>query len=74
MNRFDAILLIAFGGPENPDEIRPFLERVTEGRGIPPARLEEVARHYEQIGGGAPRRRAWRRGRAPASRSAGARR
>ncbi|MCY4486636.1 MAG: ferrochelatase [Deltaproteobacteria bacterium] len=54
MNRFDAILLIAFGGPENPDEIRPFLERVTEGRGIPPARLEEVARHYEQIGGRSP--------------------
>ncbi len=54
MNRFDAILLIAFGGPENPDEIRPFLERVTEGRGIPPARLEEVAHHYELIGGRSP--------------------
>ena len=54
MNPFDAILLIAFGGPEHPDEIRPFLERVTEGRGIPPARLQEVARHYELIGGRSP--------------------
>ncbi|MDE0030136.1 MAG: ferrochelatase [Deltaproteobacteria bacterium] len=54
MNRFDAILLIAFGGPENPDEIRPFLERVTEGRGIPRARLDEVAHHYELIGGRSP--------------------
>lgn len=54
MNRFDAILLIAFGGPEHPGEIRPFLRRVTEGRGIPPARLEEVARHYELIGGRSP--------------------
>lgn len=54
MTRFDAILLIAFGGPENPDEIRPFLERVTEGRGVPRARLEEVAHHYELIGGRSP--------------------
>lgn len=51
---FDAILLIAFGGPESPGEIRPFLERVTAGRRIPPARLEEVARHYELIGGRSP--------------------
>ena len=54
MTRFDAILLIAFGGPENPGEIRPFLERVTEGRGIPRARLEAVAHHYELIGGRSP--------------------
>ena len=54
MDRYDAILLIAFGGPENRDEIRPFLERVTAGRGIPPARLETVARHYELIGGRSP--------------------
>lgn len=54
MNRFDAVLLIAFGGPENPDEIRPFLERVTEGRRIPRARLDEVAGHYEVIGGRSP--------------------
>lgn len=54
MNRFDAVLLIAFGGPENPDEVRPFLERVTAGRRIPRARLDEVARHYERIGGRSP--------------------
>lgn len=50
----DAILLIAFGGPEDPDEIRPFLQRVTAGRRIPPARLEAVAHHYELIGGRSP--------------------
>lgn len=54
MNRFDAVLLIAFGGPENPDEVRPFLERVTAGRRIPRARLDEVVRHYELIGGRSP--------------------
>src|ERR1043165_7861337 len=49
---FDAVLLIAFGGPTRPEEIRPFLEIVTRGRRIPPARLEEVARHYERMPGG----------------------
>jgi ferrochelatase len=48
----DAVLLVAFGGPTRPDEIRPFLEIVTRGRRIPPARLEEVAHHYEQMPGG----------------------
>jgi len=50
----DAVLLVAFGGPERPEEIRPFLQIVTAGRPIPPARLEEVARHYEVIGGRSP--------------------
>jgi ferrochelatase len=48
----DAVLLIAFGGPTRPEEIRPFLENVTRGRRIPPARLEEVAHHYERMPGG----------------------
>ena len=37
----DSILLIAFGGPTTPAEIRPFLDIVTHGRRIPPERLEE---------------------------------
>jgi len=49
-----AVLLIAFGGPTAPEEIRPFLERVTRGMPIPRERLEEVARHYEAVGGGSP--------------------
>jgi ferrochelatase len=54
MSRFDSVLLIAFGGPEKPEDIRPFLEIVTAGRGIPPDRLEEVAHHYEAMGGRSP--------------------
>jgi ferrochelatase len=50
----DAVLLIAFGGPEKPEDIRPFLRIVTEGRRIPPERIEEVAHHYEVIGGRSP--------------------
>ena len=48
----DAVLLIAFGGPTAPAEIRPFLELVTRGRPIPAERLEEVVHHYEQMPGG----------------------
>lgn len=50
----DSVLLIAFGGPTRSGEIRPFLENVTRGRRIPPERVDEVARHYERIGGRSP--------------------
>lgn len=48
------VLLIAFGGPNAPEEIRPFLDRVLEGVRIPPSRIEEVVRHYEAVGGRSP--------------------
>ena len=51
---YDAVLLIAFGGPTCRDEIRPFLARVTQGLPIPPQRIEEVAHHYEAVGGKSP--------------------
>ena len=49
-----AVLLIGFGGPTGPDEIRPFLENVLRGRPVTPERIEEVAHHYELIGGRSP--------------------
>ena len=52
--KFDAILLIGFGGPEKPEDIIPFLEDVTRGRDIPAARLQLVAQQYEKIGGSSP--------------------
>lgn len=51
---YDAVLLIAFGGPRTREEIRPFLARVTQAIPIPPERLEEVAHHYEAVGGKSP--------------------
>lgn len=51
---FDAVLLLSFGGPEGPEEVRPFLENVTRGRGVPPERLDEVAEHYLHFGGVSP--------------------
>ena len=50
----DSVLLIAFGGPEKPEDIRPFLDLVTAGRRIPRERFEDVAHHYELIGGHSP--------------------
>ena len=50
----DAVLLIAFGGPTRPEEVRPFLANVLRGRAAPPERVEEVVRHYEAIGGRSP--------------------
>jgi ferrochelatase len=51
---YQAVLLIAFGGPTSRDEIRPFLGRVLKGIPIPPQRVEEVAHHYEAVGGKSP--------------------
>ena len=49
-----AVLLIGFGGPTRSDEIRPFLDNVLRGRSVPRERIEEVAHHYELIGGRSP--------------------
>jgi len=51
---FDSVLLISFGGPQGPDDVRPFLANVLRGRRVPPARIEEVAHHYELFGGVSP--------------------
>ncbi len=54
LKSFDAVVLIGFGGPEKPEDVVPFLEDVTAGRGVPPERLRLVAKQYEQIGGVSP--------------------
>ncbi|WP_051111657.1 ferrochelatase [Sciscionella marina] len=51
---YDALLLLSFGGPEQPADVRPFLENVTRGRGVPPERLDEVEKHYQHFGGVSP--------------------
>jgi ferrochelatase len=51
---FEALLLLSFGGPEGPEQVRPFLENVTRGRNIPPGRLDDVAKHYLHFGGVSP--------------------
>ena len=51
---YDAVLLVSFGGPEGPDDVVPYLENVTRGRGIPRERLVEVGAHYTFFGGVSP--------------------
>jgi ferrochelatase len=51
---YDALLVVSFGGPERPEDVVPFLENVTRGRGIPKERLEEVGEHYFRFGGRSP--------------------
>ncbi|WP_042375852.1 ferrochelatase [Streptacidiphilus melanogenes] len=51
---YDALLLLSFGGPEGPEDVVPFLENVTRGRGIPKERLAEVGQHYFLFGGVSP--------------------
>lgn len=50
----DSVLLLSFGGPEGPDDVRPFLENVTRGRDIPPERLAQVEKQYLRHGGVSP--------------------
>jgi ferrochelatase len=51
---FDAVLMIAFGGPQAQPDVRPFLENVLRGRRVAPGRIDEVAHHYEVVGGRSP--------------------
>ena len=51
---YDALLVLSFGGPEKPEDVVPFLENVTRGRGIPRERLEQVGQHYFLFGGRSP--------------------
>ena len=51
---YDALLVLSFGGPEGPQDVRPFLANVTRGRDIPPERLDAVAQHYLHFGGVSP--------------------
>jgi len=50
----DAVLLIAYGGPNAMAEVRPFLANALRGQPVPPERIEAVVQHYKQIGGRSP--------------------
>lgn len=51
---YDAVLVVAFGAPERPDDVIPFLENVLRGKNVPRKRLLEVAEHYQLFGGKSP--------------------
>ena len=50
-DRPDAILLLAYGGPDSLDDIPAFLLDVRGGRPAPPPMVAEITRRYRLIGG-----------------------
>lgn len=52
--KYDAVLVVSFGGPEGLEDILPFLDNVLRGKGVPEERKLEVAHHYELFGGVSP--------------------
>lgn len=49
-----AVLLMAYGGPDSLDDIRPYLLDVRGGRETPEALVEEIRERYALIGGKSP--------------------
>jgi ferrochelatase len=52
--RYDAILIVSFGGPEGRADVIPFLENVLRGREVPRQRMLAVAEHYYHFDGVSP--------------------
>lgn len=54
MPRYDALLIVSFGGPEKHEDVIPFLENVLRGRNVPRERMLDVAEHYYHFDGRSP--------------------
>src|ERR1019366_2806657 len=52
--RYEALVLLSFGGPEKHEDVIPFLENVLRGRNVPRERMLEVAEHYYHFDGRSP--------------------
>ncbi len=46
LDPYDGVVVVSFGGPERNQDVMPFLQAVTAGRGVSQERLDEVAEHY----------------------------
>ncbi|MBZ5672921.1 MAG: ferrochelatase [Acidobacteriia bacterium] len=54
MSKYDALLIVSFGGPEKREDVIPFLENVLRGRNVPRERILQVAEHYYHFDGRSP--------------------
>jgi ferrochelatase len=50
----DAVLLMAYGSPSSPEDVRPYLEDVRGGRPVSDEAVAELAGRYRRIGGRSP--------------------
>jgi ferrochelatase len=53
-HRYDAVLVVSFGGPEGPDDVMPFLDNVLEGLPITAESKARIASRYADFGGVSP--------------------
>jgi ferrochelatase len=49
-----AVLVMAYGGPDSLDDIEPYLSDIRGGRATPPELIEEIRERYALIGGKSP--------------------
>jgi protoporphyrin/coproporphyrin ferrochelatase len=49
-----AVVLMAYGSPERPEDIRPYLEDIREGRAVSDDAVAELTERYRRIGGRSP--------------------
>ncbi|MBN2333111.1 MAG: ferrochelatase [Deltaproteobacteria bacterium] len=54
MEKTTAVLLLAYGGPETPAEIEPFLKQLLRRDSLPSPMIQRVVEKYQTIGGGSP--------------------
>ena len=52
--KYDAVLIVSFGGPEGPDDVMPFLDNVLAGLRVPPPVKARIAKRYHRFGGISP--------------------
>jgi len=50
----DAVVLMAYGSPSRPEDVRPYLEDVRGGRPVSEEAVAELAERYRRIGGRSP--------------------
>ena len=50
----DAVILMAYGSPSRPEDVRPYLEDVRGGRPVSDEAVDELAERYRRIGGRSP--------------------
>jgi protoporphyrin/coproporphyrin ferrochelatase len=54
VSKYDALLIVSFGGPEKREDVIPFLENVLRGRNVTRERMLAVAEHYYHFDGRSP--------------------
>ncbi|MDR1958120.1 MAG: ferrochelatase [Planctomycetaceae bacterium] len=49
-----ALLLVSYGGPEQMEDVFPFIQNILAGKNVPMSRIEQAARKYELFNGVSP--------------------